>query len=292
MRQDDSDEVDPGTPASRDEGQEERRPAARRQVESANSRFHEMYTEALRDEGLEGPVLVVLADELVLLKSGDRVCRAITPDAFRVIKAVAHVAVGAFTAGHSLGDAHLGEESKRVFERFHKEIADLRASLASFFERPDKPGVLNNLTHLLSLAESYLGRVLDDGRGDADLLHAFALDAGPAMLRCTDDATRIQLAALHEHASSLLAQLEPRELDSLQVVVVGDHQARVRCLSMQYFEKRLGVTYGEGISNIDEAVRLVGTRRLDRVIAKAFFGDPRRLQRDILGDAAHRLLSE
>jgi hypothetical protein len=35
---------------------------------------------------------------------------------------------------------------------------------------------------------------------------------------------------------------------------------------------------------------LVGTRRLDRAIASAFFGDPKRLQRDVLGDAAKSAL--
>jgi len=36
----------------------------------------------------------------------------------------------------------------------------------------------------------------------------------------------------------------------------------------------------------------VGRLRVDRAIARAFFGDSRRLQRDILGDAAQRLLQQ
>jgi hypothetical protein len=35
---------------------------------------------------------------------------------------------------------------------------------------------------------------------------------------------------------------------------------------------------------------LLGTKALDRAIAKAFFGDPMRMQRDLLGDAAHAIL--
>ena len=67
---------------------------------------------------------------------------------------------------------------------------------------------------------------------------------------------------------------------------------------MQYFQYRFReqpgaderVTYGENIGSEEEAVALVGTRRLDRLIARAFFGEEKRLQRDVLGDAAKRCL--
>jgi hypothetical protein len=42
--------------------------------------------------------------------------------------------------------------------------------------------------------------------------------------------------------------------------------------------------------NADEALALVGTRRLDRRVAAAFFGDPSRLQRDVLGDSVRERL--
>ena len=80
--------------------------------------------------------------------------------------------------------------------------------------------------------------------------------------------------------------------------MTGDHQARNRSLGMQYFQRRFGeepgeeerVAYGEGVEDADEAHALVGTRRLDNAVAAAFFGDPKRLQRDVLGNAVHALL--
>jgi len=47
----------------------------------------------------------------------------------------------------------------------------------------------------------------------------------------------------------------------------------------------------QAVQDEDAALALVGTQRLDRALAQAFFGDARRLQRDVLGDAAHALLS-
>ena len=52
------------------------------------------------------------------------------------------------------------------------------------------------------------------------------------------------------------------------------------------------MTYGEGVNDVDAAFALVGTRRLDSAVAKAFFGDAKRLQRDVLGDAVFALLKE
>jgi hypothetical protein len=63
---------------------------------------------------------------------------------------------------------------------------------------------------------------------------------------------------------------------------------------MQYFENLLNeppgtetrLSYGEGLTTVEEAVALVGTRKLDEATAVAFFGSRRRLQHDVLGDAA------
>jgi hypothetical protein len=50
------------------------------------------------------------------------------------------------------------------------------------------------------------------------------------------------------------------------------------------------LTYAEGITTVEEAVALVGTKIFDAALALAFFGDAGRLQRDILGDAAKEQL--
>jgi hypothetical protein len=50
------------------------------------------------------------------------------------------------------------------------------------------------------------------------------------------------------------------------------------------------VTYAEAVTTVHDAVKLIGTHRVDEVLAGAFFGDRRRLQRDLLGDAATRIL--
>ena len=105
---------------------------------------------------------------------------------------------------------------------------------------------------------------------------------------------------MHAHVEEALTGLADEARAALQVVVVGDHQARARSFGMQYFRKRLGepahvddrLTYGENVDDVDAALALVGTRRLDEALAVAFFGDAKRLQADVLGDAAEALLAD
>jgi hypothetical protein len=271
-----------------------------RQAEAANLRFHETYDGAREGESLAVPVLVVLADELVLVHRGDRVSISFTPHAFRIIKSVAHVAVCLFTKAYGIADARLDETSARMLSQLDRETESFQAAVPTSFADEQAGDAIANLMNVLSVTRAYLRRMLERGEGSQELLYKYAEDVGPSLLRCTNDATKIELAALHAAALPLLSRLTAGERGELQVVVLGDHQARVRSLGMQYFGKLLGepageerrVTYGEGISNVDDALRLVGTRRLDRVIAKAFFGDAKRLQRDILGDAVKAQLAD
>ena len=147
---------------------------------------------------------------------------------------------------------------------------------------------------------AHLDRVIASGSVDTTALDAFARDLGPLLLRSTDDATHVQLDSLDAHVRRALGQLDAREKKLFQVIVTGDHQARARSLGMQYFTRLLGegegeehrVAYAEGITDEEAALALVGTRRLDHAIATAFFGDAKRLQRDVLADAAEAQLRD
>jgi hypothetical protein len=153
---------------------------------------------------------------------------------------------------------------------------------------------------LLRACQRFGERALSDGRMAAQAVDDFAREAGERIVRITHLATCAQIGRLHAAFEAAQSTLSAVELATLQVVVLGDHQARVRSLGMQYFQRRFletpgqdeRITYGENISVEAEAIALVGTRRFDRRVARAFFGDEKRLQRDVLGDAATACLDE
>ena len=104
---------------------------------------------------------------------------------------------------------------------------------------------------------------------------------------------------LHERVQELRAIVErddPSAWDSLVVVVATVHQARAREIGVQYFERLLGETMGEGASlerrlvvaeslfNGADQYGLLAAHLVDQIGSSDVFGDAFRLQRDALAD--------
>lgn len=263
-------------------------------LDEVNDAFHDAYAAVQEDASEDAPVLVVLADDLICFRRGERTDLTFTPRSFHVLKSVSHAPVAAFMAlrGGKLEtlDATTRTALTTLRERLEEATDDLEREPVDDDMRADAGLVASATVELVD-------RVLRASRTED--LTGFASDVGPRLLRLIEHATRLQLVALHERVEELLAQMTDEERRRLVVVVTGDHQARVRSFGMLYFRKRFGETggeehvlYGEGITSAEEARALVGKNRADRDLARAFFGDPKRLQRDLLGDAAAAFLAE
>lgn len=236
-------------------------------------------------------MFVVLSDDLIVFRGAHRECYSFSPRAFHVIKSVAHAPVALFARYERPPPP---SEAELLSLRARVTSAEAYAAAHACELAED---AREELARVLGACEAFLADVGDGD--DRARLEAFARSLGPSLLRLARDATRVQLEALHAHTERALRDLTPKERAELHVVVAGDHQARVRSLAMQYFKKRFGepertelhVSYAEGVQDAQAALELVGTQRLDRRLALAFFGEATRLQRDILGDAAQELLS-
>ena len=227
-----------------------------------NDTFHAAYgarrTEAASDE----PILVVLADDLVLVVGNERVLVPFSPPWFHAAKAISHAPIALWLRGPS--------DKLRAFITQSLPTADEML----------KPLLTGTLA------------AMDDPSYDRD---AFAAKMGPLLTAAIEHATKLQLETLHARTEELLARLTPEQRAQLRVAVTGNHQARVRSLGMQYFgaPARRGSRALRGRRrDVDAAVALIGAQRLDRAMATAFFGSPRRMERDLLGDAAKAILDK
>ena len=236
--------------------------------------------------------MVVLATELVLHARGRRQVFPYSCDAFCRAKSTAHIAVALFTLTRGEGR---DEGNERKLSRLTEHVAGALDQLQ--LPGGDRESIDDEMVALLESCLHFARSARGGTPGEA-VRSQFANEVGPRILKITELATSQQIAGLHAAVDAALGTLTSDEQGQLQVVVVGDHQARTRSLGMQYFQRRFHeqpgsderITYGENISSEDEAIALAGTRRLDQLIARAFFGDERRLQRDVLGDAAKRCL--
>jgi len=272
-------------------------------IDEVNETFRSAYAQARERKESDGPVFVLLGDELVVFRGLTRRSIEVRPRRFHTIKAVAHAPIALHAIVHPLNDV----PDVCLDDARRRQLGHLRARLDYTFddvarELASSPA-LADCEQVLRATAACIDRLRGDGLRGAvgradDEVTEFARRAGPLLLRLTEHATRTHLEELHRRVNEVLATMSPEEHATLQVVVTGDHQARRRSLGMLYFERRLPpaeagidrVIYGEGIDDEREALALVGIQRIDRIIAKAFFGDEERLQRDVLGDAAEKLL--
>ena len=82
-------------------------------------------------------------------------------------------------------------------------------------------------------------------------------------------------------------------------VVMGSAMPRQGQIVVQYFARLLGepgegprIIYAEGLWAEDRALDLLGKHLLDGPIGRDFFGDDRRMMRDLLADAAKEYLAK
>ncbi len=263
-------------------------------LEAGDRVFHEVYGASRNGTRHDVPVLVVLPNELVLQRGNTRQRVFYSRPSFAKAKAAAHIAVACF----ALSQQDAGSAGRRdALSRLRDQLSAKPASTTE--SRRDHTRIDGEIQTLLECCANFV-RDFVDAPSSEQLAAAFAAEAGPRILGITELATCEQIAGLHEAVENLFRELPADELAELQVVVIGDHQARTRSLGVQYFKRRFQerqgaderVTYGENITDEQEAILLVATRRLDKRIARAFFGDENRLQRDVLGDAAKRCLEE
>jgi hypothetical protein len=267
-------------------------PSQSADLDGVNLTFHETYDQLTANAAKQGPVLVVFPDALFAFCTNAWTEHSLTTPGFHELKGVAHVALALF-AIVTKAEPNLAAPEIQKSILAVKNAANRASASSAEFPEAARADALKALRASIDFADVLLGE-----KFPKDAATHFARDIGPTLLILTEHATRLQLTKLDEVVAAALSSLQNEERKELRVVVAGDHQARVRNLAMQYFARRLGesedaesrLTYAEGVETPQAALDLLGVQRIDRAIAGAFFGDPKRLQRDVLGDAAAKLL--
>jgi hypothetical protein len=264
-------------------------------LSTLDAQFHAAYDRLRSDDARAAPVLVLFGDSLIAFEGERQQAWPATAPSTQLIKAAAHVPVGIFATLRNRADP------EAAFDAFAAErLAAMRRLQVRALGTLDglDTAARADVEQVLETSQRFLEQILSRGRAPAAELSRFAAAIGPLLMRLTEHATRLELAALHAAVEAALGELSGEQRDKLEVVVAGVHQARARSLGLQYFQKRFDeapgeerrVTYAEAAVDARQARELIGTRRLDRKIALAFFGDAKKLQRDVLGDAAARQL--
>jgi hypothetical protein len=238
------------------------------------------------------PIIVVAFDDLVLYWRGKRIKQSFTPRIYHEVKAVAHVPLTLYVMLQASTGKRIGRSLERRLNDLRGRVVKAEASLKGRSGWTPKILRLNQrvLRRSIRLIDSVLARARI-GRGR---LVRYTRNMAPLVLALADIAARAQLSGLNALLNKWKKMLG-RDWRRVKVANLAPRQADPQnaqgSFVTAYFGRHLlnrRVFMTRNIFGAGGARSLLGTIYLDRSASVAFFGNPARLERDLLADAAKR----
>lgn len=274
-------------------------------LSALNMAFRDAYA-ARRDAILAGmgPVIAQIDDLLILRRGGQRLVGPARTRRYHELKVVTHVPL----ALHVLLSGRRGELDAATRDRLSGIQRLISASLEGLERRGLSQEQSARQRRILEASAAILEQVLSGDGVSAEALSAYTRAQVPDILRNAEDAARDQIDTMHATIEAWKQQMTPEELAQLRAVVAVSHTARPGNVAVQYFSVTLGENWegrfdqedlqpGKRVlaseTSFDEAAAfsLLATHVLDASVGTRFFGEEIRLERDLLADAAERILA-
>jgi len=273
---------------------------------AVNVSFHEAYTrlveQVLLELGESVPVIVLIGDNAMLLCDGNEQREQVIPAAYHELKALAHLAFGVQLTLMANGTGRLTELTASELHQKRTQIREAQvAANAPGASAPSSPSTTiapKGPAELLCRAHTLVDRVLAQGVVDFERLREHVRALASHALETVQLAVCIELEQLHAVVGRWRNQLGEARWTATYVVICGAHQPRYREATCQYFgrllhepesycaEREDRLVYGEDLADIDAAMDLLARHIVDQRASNLLFGDRRRLQEDLLADAA------
>jgi hypothetical protein len=184
--------------------------------------------------------------------------------------------------------------------RKRAQIREIQAVINASGSGASRSPTMKAPDELLCQARALVDRVLEERVVDFERLQKhFRALASPA-LETAQLAVCIELEQLHALLERWHDDLGERRWAGMYVVICGAHQPRYREAACQYFgrllrqpegpaaEREDRLVYAEGLCDVDSALDLLARHIVDQRASSLLFGDRRRLQQDLLADAASK----
>ena len=264
-------------------------------IEKLNLQFRQYYAQA-REERLAAidPVVVARGDSLVLLHEGKRIEGTTVPANYHDLKTVAHIPLAIFCVLGEKDNQQLDERTLTKLSTLKKHMLAVLTELEDSFADPRLRQLqLDMISECIKLIDASTSTRTCTQKQ----LSTFIDQVRPIILENVESATRLRIDNYHEQMLQWRKQLNQEEWKRLYVVIPGASLARKNETAVQYFSKLLGergegkrIIYAEAQFEESKDLQLLGTYILDTEVGIAFFGDPWRMQRDLLASAADSYL--
>ena len=267
-----------------------------------NASFHETYTrlveQVLSQLGDSVPVIVLIADDATLLCDGEEQREQVIPARYHELKALAHLAFGVQLMLMANGNGRLTELTASELHERRGQIREAQAATNASPINACSSLTTKAAAELLCRTRALVDRVLAEGVVDFDRLQEHVRALASHSLETAQSAVCIELEQLHALLGRWHNHVGETRWAGLYVVICGAHQPRYREATCQYFgrllhepegcgaEREDRLVYAEGLCDVNAALDLLARHIVDQRASNLLFGDRRRLQEDLLADAA------
>jgi len=267
-----------------------------------NVGFHVTYTrvvdQVLTQLGESVPVVAMIGDDATLLCDGREQHEQVIPARYHELKALAHLAFGVQLTLMANGSGHVTELTANELHEKRAQIREAQTAANGTSSTSTVTILPKAAAELLCRARTLVDRVLEARVVDFERLHENIRALASHALETAQLAVCIELEQLHALLARWRSDLGETRWAGLYVVICGAHQPRYREATCQYFgqllhqpegygaEREDRLVYGEGLCDINAALDLLARHIVDQRASNLLFGDRRRLQEDLLGDAA------
>lgn len=264
-------------------------------LETLNGEFRTQYQQALAAALAPlGPVILEEGDDLILVRNGTRVAVRVKPVEYHELKSVAHVPLALFVMLSFPQEVTVSADRRQRLQHYRELMQSAYESLS---RRHFTAEQLQRQKKIFTASFGLLNGALARGQVSPTTLEDFARQMGPLLLANVTDATALEMGALCATAAAWQKRLTPVEWNALHVVMIGPHMPRDQECSIQFFERLFRepvegkrIVYAESLWKEKDALNLLATHVVDEAAGAAFFGDPMRMHRDLLADAAKTYL--
>ena len=235
------------------------------------------------------PVFLV-TDTVTLIRGEDLGSQPYKPALYHELKSISHLPLGAYSASLGLLE---NPTDKRWMDRLRMLLNQLNIAQADLPKASFTDLQRVRQENILSLSRAYLADILMRESADIASINLYSRTLAPLLLANAADAANVQIEALDQAVRELSKKLKPGEFKKAIAVITGPKTPREGNLQFQYFVYAFGagsagtrVLYMESIFDREAALDVLRAVLNDRMASQAFFGEPYRLERDMMADGA------
>ena len=279
------------SPTAADQG------SAEKAVASFNDAMLSMYHRGQADlTQVTRPVMIIARDVTVVSENGNATYPRDAPG-YNELKSTSHVVIGIIGAVTPWPQGESGKERwKRDFARISSESKTLLAAIDDLGLSKESSA---NQRAMLEKARAFVESAISQDDLTPEAVTQAINDLRPYWAENMRETARAELKTLHAAVSDARAAMAEEDWADMYVVSHGGPNVRKVNVVRMYLERVMPekvaagqVLYAEGVHGMNEMIKFVGYARMQRLVGAWAFGDPGRMEVDLLGYEAGSILDE